>query len=102
MSVFEGHTIFSLFGNDEKLHVHLYNQLSEADWPEAEQEDEYMMQNSTLRRLYRILNLPTPDIAIGGKKDRSDKNMMASINTSADLNKSKDDPLNKSVVHVKR
>ena len=36
VSVFEGHTIFSLFGNDEKLHVQLYNQISEADWPEAE------------------------------------------------------------------
>ena len=47
--MFEGHTIFSIFNNDEKLHEVILHQLQEKEWEDEEQEDESMIQNNVLR-----------------------------------------------------
>ena len=62
VSLFDGHTIFSIFNKDERLHQQIYSQIDEGEWPDEEQEDETEVQNNVLRRLYRILTIPTPDM----------------------------------------
>lgn len=62
VSLFDGHTIFSIFNEEERLHQQIYSQIDEGEWPDEEQEDESEVQNNVLRRLYRILTIPTPDM----------------------------------------
>ena len=53
---------YSIFNKDERLHQQIYSQIDEGEWPDEEQEDETEVQNNVLRRLYRILTIPTPDM----------------------------------------
>ena len=46
-------------------------QIQEGDWHEEEQEDETFLENNELRRLFRILTLPTPDILEKSLKDQA-------------------------------
>lgn len=62
MSSFQGHTAFSIFSNEVKFHEQVLIQIQEGDWLDEEQEDESILENNELRRLFRILTLPTPDI----------------------------------------
>ena len=62
MCVFNHHTAFSLFAHSVKFHEQVLTQLNEGEFPPEEQEDETELENNILRRLYRILVLPTPDI----------------------------------------
>lgn len=43
------------------MHEQLINQIQEEEFPEIELEDETVLENDKLRRLYRILSMPTPD-----------------------------------------
>jgi hypothetical protein len=45
-----------------KFHEQMLIQINEGEFPEEEQEDESLLENNLLRRLYRILTLPTPDM----------------------------------------
>ena len=40
----------------------MLQQVNEEEFPEEEQEDETFLESNILRRLYRVLTLPTPDI----------------------------------------
>ena len=65
---YENHTIFSIFHDEVKLHEAILQQLDETDYPDELQEDETELQNNVLRRLYRVLILPVPNMKPTGKK----------------------------------
>ena len=60
LSTFKGHSAFSIFSDSEKFHEQMLAQVLEEDFLEELQEDETFLENNQLRRLYRILTMPTP------------------------------------------
>ena len=62
LCTFKDHTVFSIFSENTKFHQQVLSQVMEEEFPEEEQEDEQMLENNVLRRLYRILTMPTPDL----------------------------------------
>jgi len=44
--------------------------MQETEFEEEEQADESLLENNVLRRIYRVLNLQTPDMT-GENKDRT-------------------------------
>ena len=54
--------MFSIFSENTKFHQQVLTQVLDGEFPEEEQEDESMLENNVLRRLYRILTMPTPDL----------------------------------------
>ena len=58
---FDGHTIFSLFDNEERLTEQIHEQLRESEFEPEIQDDETEIQHHMLRRIFRILNMPTPE-----------------------------------------
>ena len=71
---FESHTIFSIFHDEERLHEKILLQIDEGDWPEEMQEDETEIQHNQLRRMYRVMILPVPDMKPTVKKVKTQKN----------------------------
>ena len=59
------------FSKEVKYHEQVLIQVQEGDWFEEEQEDETFLENNELRRLFRILTLPTPDILEKSVKDQA-------------------------------
>ena len=57
LSVYKGHTAFSIFAKEVKFHEQMLIQMQEREFDEEEQEDESMLENNILRRLYRVLTL---------------------------------------------
>jgi len=62
LCAFDDHTVFSIFADNVKFHEQVLIQVLEGEFPDEEQEDESLLENNLLRRLYRILTLPTPDM----------------------------------------
>ena len=62
LSTYNGHTAFSIFARENKFHERMLIQMQEGEFEDEMQEDESYLENSLLRRLFRILNLPTPDM----------------------------------------
>lgn len=60
--VFSGHSLFSIFSDDIKLHEQVVEQINETPFPNEQDIDEQDLQHHFLRRLFRILSLPTPDL----------------------------------------
>ena len=63
LSIYKGHSAFSIFAKEVKFHEQLLTQMQETDFEDEEQEDETMLENNIRRRLYRVLTLQTPDIS---------------------------------------
>ena len=61
LSTFNGHTLFSIFSESVAVHEQLLNQIMEGEFPDEELDDETVLENNQLRRLYRTLTMPTPD-----------------------------------------
>ena len=65
LSVYEGHTIFSIFLHRISVYEQIYNQLRE---DELEDEEDTRLkkfaENGVLRRLYRVLSMPTDEVEI--------------------------------------
>lgn len=62
LSTYEGHTIFSIFFDCMRVYEQILLQLQEEEFPLEEDFDGQDCENSKLRRLYRVLNLPTGDL----------------------------------------
>ena len=74
LSTYEGHTIFSIYWNA----LDLYNTI--ADQLESQVFDEVMIEkksyeNPTLRRLYRVLKIPSMDLKPEISKDTTNLGM---------------------------
>ena len=67
--IYNGHTVFSIFNEYDKMMEQLLTQLDEGEWEPEVQEDESEVQNDVLRRLFRILTLPTPVMESPSAKD---------------------------------
>lgn len=61
ISTYEGHTIFSLFWDSINVYEKILSQLEEMEFPGEEDAEGNDIENGFLRRLYRILYLPTSD-----------------------------------------
>ena len=75
LCTFKDHTVFSIFSENTKFHQQVLTQVLEEEFPEEEQEDEQMLENNVLRRLYRILTMPTPDLEepVEGEDEEEDE-----------------------------
>ena len=62
LSTYEGHTIFSIFFDSIAVYELILMQLREMEFPSEEDFDGLDVENGSLRRLYRALNLPTGDL----------------------------------------
>ena len=75
LSTFKGHSAFSIFAVEEKFHEQMLIQVQEQEFEEEMQEDETTLENNMLRRLFSVLNLPTPDmVAPIVYSDQTDEN----------------------------
>lgn len=72
LCTFDSHTVFSIFADSVKFHEQMLEQINESEFAEEEQDDETMLENNVLRRLYRVLTLPTPDINLTKIRSRED------------------------------
>jgi hypothetical protein len=72
LCTFNEHTVFSIFANSVKFHEQMLQQVNEQDFLEEEQEDETLLESNILRRLYRVLTLPTPDIEEDNKRENAE------------------------------
>ena len=70
VGTYMGHSIFSIFHDEEKLHEQILFQLQETDWEPETLEDDSEIQNNVLRRLYRVLTMPVPDMVKKDEKPR--------------------------------
>ena len=62
LSTYEGHTIFSLFWDRIEVYEQILSQLQDFDFEDEEDINGQDCESSYLRRLYRVLNLPTDDL----------------------------------------
>lgn len=58
---YEGHTLFSIFFDSIQVYEQVLNQLREMEFEMEEDFNGTDIENSYLRRLYRVLYLPTSD-----------------------------------------
>ena len=63
LSTYEGHTIFSIFLEKPEVYQQILNQLRELEFEGELNSVRKLAENGVLRRLYRILNMPTTDIS---------------------------------------
>lgn len=68
LTTFEGHTIFSIFWDRIQVFEQILSQLQEEEFEDEDDSNGQDTENSRLRRLYRILNLPTMDLTHYKKK----------------------------------
>ena len=59
---YEGHTIFSIFFDRIEVFDQIYDQIDSEDYPSKLDVNGFKVENSYLRRLHRVLNLPTTDL----------------------------------------
>lgn len=59
---YEGHTIFSIFFDRIEVFEQIFEQLSNQEFLPEEDINGFMVENSYLRRLHRVLHLPTADL----------------------------------------
>lgn len=62
LSTYEGHTIFSIFADQINVFEKILAQLDDMEFPEEDNFDGQDCENSILRRLYRVMNLPVTDL----------------------------------------
>lgn len=62
LCTYEGHTIFSIFWDNISIYEKILRQLNESEFPIELDFDGLDSENAKLRRLYRILSLPTGDL----------------------------------------
>ena len=62
LSTYEGHTIFSIFLEKAKVYDQIISQFKEGEFDDELNSVKKLCENSSLRRLFRILSLPTLDI----------------------------------------
>ena len=60
--MYEGHTIFSAFSQNYNVYKKIYDQLSESIFADEDNESKKSIENCAIRRLYRILRMPTMDL----------------------------------------
>ena len=60
LGTFKGHSAFSIFSESEKFHEQMLNQVLEDEFEQEMQEDETFVENNRLKRLFRVLMMPTP------------------------------------------
>lgn len=70
LSTYEGHTIFSIFWDSIRVYEQILFQLSEREFPLEEDFNGVDCENSQLRRLYRVLKIPTGDLL--NRKDQKE------------------------------
>ena len=63
LSCYEGHTIFSIFFDRIVVYEQILAQLTDQVFEDAEDMHGTGVENSYLRRLYRVLNRPVNDLA---------------------------------------
>ena len=64
LSTYEGHTIFSIFQHYYEVYEKIAKQLKEQEFEYEINANKEIIENKALRRLYRILNMPTIDLKI--------------------------------------
>ena len=62
LSVYEGHTIFSIYLNYIEVYEKIFNQFSVTDSENEMSSKKKKIESSLARRLYRILKMPTMDL----------------------------------------
>ena len=68
LTIFEGHTIFSIFWDRIQVFEQILSQLQEEEFEDEDDSNGQDTENSRIRRLYRVLNLPTMDLTHYKKK----------------------------------
>ena len=61
LGYFEGHSIFSIFQDEIEVYEHLQKQIEQSDFPIETNSIGEQFENSFLRRLHRVMSLPTKD-----------------------------------------
>lgn len=61
LSIYEGHTAFSIFFDYIEVYEHILAQFQQAEFENEEDLNGLDVEHNFLRRLYRILNFPTSD-----------------------------------------
>ena len=83
LSTYEGHTIFSIFFDNIAVYEQILAQLGDMEFPSEEDFNGMDVENSTLRRLYRVLNLPTSDLLkYKAKKNKGGEAKQGSLSAS--------------------
>ena len=59
LSIYEGHTVFSIFANHIEVFDHILAHLKELEFHDEEDLNGHKVENNVSRKLYRILNRPT-------------------------------------------
>ena len=59
---YEGHSVFSIFNDEEKFADQVLEQIREAELPNEVQDDETEIQHHFIRRIFRVLTMPTPQL----------------------------------------
>ena len=65
LSTYEGHTIFSIFQHYFEVYEKIYSQIREQEFKPESNVKKEEIENTALRRLHRILNMPTTDLQPG-------------------------------------
>ena len=68
LATYEGHTIFSLYTYHPDVYRKIYSQLKDQDFEEEINSQKESLESNILRRLYRILKMPTMDIKFDAYK----------------------------------
>ena len=62
LGTYEGHTILSIFQHFYEVYETILNQLKETDFEVQVNKHKQKLENKNLKRLYRIINMPTIDL----------------------------------------
>ena len=62
LATYEGHTIFSIYLYQFEVYQKILSQLNEIEFEDETDASKKSLENSTLRRLHRILKMPTMDL----------------------------------------
>ena len=65
LSTYDGHTIFSIFQHYYDVYDWILSQMKVQEFSSDINSNKQVIENANLRRLYRILNMPTIDLKIG-------------------------------------
>ena len=61
LCIYEGHTVFSIFFDCIEVYEQILAQMQDMEFEQEEDLNGLDIENTVLRKLYRILNLPTTD-----------------------------------------
>ena len=83
LSTYEGHTIFSVFLEKLKVFEEILSKFKGSKYEDEQNKMKKMAENSVIRRLYRILSMPTDEIP-GRNHTISDFNCLVCIKSEKD------------------